>query len=978
MISAALWLAAALSRPVRCGADREAAGGSVPHIDGQSFTNTNCLMNVDNLFIEEGSVQARTEHGYGKRVRLLAGAWDRAWAARQALPATVVVGGETYYNSAPGQDCDRHGDHFRISRSSLETAVSVIQDQGGAVVIDDVLVVGLRPNNTAPHSRLLFIAGSEIYSNSSVEIDVMLSTAGISGSPLGVGPATGTGTDSVRPRHRVVLTSLDSVVTAQLVLEGEVPSVHWCRDTILSSITSYHDTCLDILSNSADKMVRFSGVLGQPCGPKKDLVVSPQTALEVKALSQFANKPFILSACGQTDRHVTVADSETEGSGEPGAGEADPGLLSCITSLYSAYKWRLPARAAEAPPPPHPRQKRWSLMNFLFGDDIDVTAINANIEKVTRNQKELLADEQTLLTNEHRLEQFVDVLFDKGENVDDQMNQLSDQLSLHSYMIERVNKAHTSNALQVRNLLTATEFYYRVLDLGEGAVTEVERIIGAMVGDGDCHQHAETDHLVCRRTHATLSLSLTGEVVSSSTGTLLGRRPVVTPNCLPRADATIMAKTGETFLYQGSSGNLVNPELGSVLTWDCATNGSRCKTAEGAYSDLVGPDRDRLHFITGDSGFWVGSSYSRRLSDSSGLTIDVKAGIPVHITASQFPIQAGKVRFTIKDVTDSHHRTVSTRKYVENIKFDRVDAAMGLAREIGDMKEFQQGRVDIDDLTYNELENVDPIIAHGISVKWVIGLVLGAVVLTLVCGIIIRWKYRKGVARAREPGIKYVASSSGGAGTVRAVPGTPPRRSGKRVKAGRGNQAAAHQTAAGQTSASPELVSLIAAGAAGAVAAHMQGSGQAQQPGSSGPAAASGAAVPAASLPTQAGPPAGSSSARTTIDRLLEDIKYRVRGSSVYCHFDLLGITCQQLAVRAVPELEDDPRLLPNYSAGIERWVTSRQITSGWVEFSFYDFIKVVGAVAPQPESEIAEITSIRLRESSIVIQRVRYPPPAQ
>ena len=935
MIAAVLWLAAALALPGRCGAGREAVGGSVPDIDGQEFTATNCLMNIDNLFIEEGSVQARTEHGFSKRLRLLAGAWDKVRAARRALPATVLVGDRTYYTSEPGADCNDYGDHFHVEKGGLAAAAALVRGQGGAVIIDDILVVGLTPNASTTHSRALFVVGSKIFSNSSSAVDEMLSEAGIGGVPLQLSPAAQVLLGETRFRQKVVITSVGGIATAQLVSEEELPAAHWCRDTILSTVTSYQDTCLDILSDNTNKMIRFSGILGQPRNMGQDITVNPKTALEIKAISQFTSRPFILSACGRTDRRILATDVEAEGSGGPDGGVVDPGLLGCAAALYSAHTWQRPALVRPAPPPPPTqRKKRWSLMGFLFGNDINVGEINSNIQKVTRNQEELLIDEQNLLNNEHKLETFVDVLFDKGEEVADQMNQLSDQISLHSYMIERVNQAHTNNAQQIRALLSVAEFYYRVLDLEEGVATEISKLTGAMVGGGDCHQHAETDHLVCRRTHATLSLTGAGEVVSSSTGTLLGRRPVITPNCLPRADATIMSKSGETFLYQGSSGNLVNPELGSVLPWDCATNASRCKTTEGAYTELTGPDRDRLHFIAGDRGFWVGSSYSRRLSDSKGGAIDVKAGIPVHLTAGQFPIQAGKTRYSIGDVTDIHHRTVLTRKYVENVQFDRVDAAMGLAREVGDLKDFKPGQVDIEDLTYNEIQEVDPIIAHGISLKWALGLSVSLIAVVLTCGIIVRWKYKEGIARARQPSMFYTAGAGGDGGAARAGPGIPPRRSDRR---------ATPNTGAGAPGF-PEATRLLPPTETTAPAAHIlhQDAGTVRQQASVGSATGGSAPASIAAPATQPGPsiafdrPANQEGDRDVV----------VLNSVVYCRADKASSWVRWLVRRAYPNLI--PQLAGRFEAGIERWVQDQNINTVWFGACCRDILTVLGRVDVQ------------------------------
>ena len=725
-------------------------------------------------------MQTQTQHGYGERLRLLAATWTTVFTARDSLPAAVIVGGSTYYTTNPSTDCSDFGDHFRINQASLAAAVTLLRDKGGFVVINDVEIVGLRPNKTAPLSRALYIIGNEIHKNSS-DIDDLLRAAGVGGLPLTLGETPDGEGEEVRVSQKIVISGDGGAVTARLADSGQHPQHYWCHSTLLNTTISYYDTCLSILSDSISKMVRFAGIMGVPLGLRSAVSVTPITTTEIKAFHRFSDKQFIMSACGQTNHRILMGEDGTEGSGEA---PVDPGLLGCLSSLHAAVTWGPAAPVSDVVTK---RVKRWSLMGFLFGDGMDVKQINQNLDTVTRNQEKLLTDEQTLLDNEHRIEQFVDVLFDANEGVMEQMLQLADQLSLHSYIMRRVNQAHTNNAQQIRSLLSVTELYYRVVDLGEGAEEEIHRVTEAMVGKGGCHQHSETDHLVCRHTHATLSVSTSGEAVSSGTGILMGRRPVVTPSCLQRADSTIMSWSGETFLYQGSSGNLVNPEQGSVVGWDCATNGSRCKTEDGAYTRLLGTDRERLHFIAGADGFWVGSSYGRRLSDSSGRAIDVSAGKPVHLNMTQFPVSAGKTRYTLQDVTDSHHRTVFTRKYVEKVDFERVSAAMDLAREVGDMREFEPSRVNIEDLSYTVLDPVDPILDYtGISWKWVLGLGLGLSCIFIVGGAVIRWRYKAAVARARVPHMQYRAiPGGGGGGTVQAVssvPARPPTPSRKQTK----------------------------------------------------------------------------------------------------------------------------------------------------------------------------------------------------
>ena len=765
-----LWLAATLTMAGQCGAEGETVGGSVPNIDGQTFTQANCLMNIDNLFVEEGSMQTRTQHGYGERLRLLAATWATVSAARDSLPAAVTVGGSTYYTTNPSTDCSDFGDHFRSNQASLAAAVTLLRGKGGFVVIDDVEIVGLRPNKTAPLSRALYIIGNEIHKNSS-DVEDLLRAAGVGGLPLTLGETPDGDGGEVRISQKIVISGDGGAVTARLAGSEQRPQQYWCHSTLLNTTISYYDTCLNILSDGIRKMVRFAGIMGVPLGLHSPVSITPITTTEIKAFHRFSDKHFIMAACGQTNHRILMGEDVAEGSGEA---PVDPGLLGCLSSLHAAIMWVPGAPVSDTVTK---RVRRWSLMGFLFGDSMDVKQINQNLDTVTRNQEKLLTDEQTLLENEHRIEQFVDVLFDANEGVMDQMLQLADQLSLHSYVMRRVNQAHTNNAQQIRSLLSVTELYYRVVDLGEGAEDEIHRITNAMVGKGGCHQHSESDHLVCRHTHATLSVSAGGETVSSGTGILMGRRPVVTPSCLPRADSTIMSWSGETFLYQGSSGNLVNPEQGSVVGWDCATNGSRCKTEDGAYTRLLGTNREKLHFIAGADGFWVGSSYGRRLSDSAGRAIDVSAGQPVHLNVTQFPVMAGKTRYTLQDVTDSHHRTVFTRKYVEKVDFERVSAAMDLAREVGDMREFEPGRVNIEDLSYTVLDPVDPILDYtGISWKWVLGLGLGLSCVFIVGGTVIRWRYRAAVARACVPHMQYQAVPGGGdGGTVRAVSSLPAR-----------------------------------------------------------------------------------------------------------------------------------------------------------------------------------------------------------
>ena len=971
MYRTVLLLATALASAGQCGATEGAARGSVPNIDGQTFTAANCLMNIDNLFVEEGSLQTKTQHNYGDRLVVLADTWSTVAAARAALPAITVTGGNAYYPSTAG--CSDYGDYFRIGPNSLKEAADLVRDHGGSVVIDDVEVVGLQPNSTAPHSRILYVIGNKIYSNAS-NIEQSLLAAGVSELSLVVNKSTSSEEGDLLSSHKVVITGTDGVVTAVLVTDKSLPPVCWCRNTLLSTTISYYDTCLNILSDGINKMIRFAGIMGEPLGLGEATVVTPVSAAEIKAFNKFADKHFVLAGCGKTNLRIIAGLAAGEGSGG-GGGAPDPGLLKCISSLYEAITWTPPSPAVK----PAARDKRWSVMSFLFGESFDVRQINDNVKTITRNQEKLLNDEQTLLENEHRISQFVDVLFAKDEDVMEQMIQITDQVSLHGYILRRVNRAHTGNAKQIRSLLSVTELYYRVVDLGEGVDVELSSLTDAMVGKGGCHQHSATDHLVCRRTHATLSVSNSGETVSSGTGVLLGRRPVVTPSCLPRSDATIMAWSGETFLYQGSSGNLVNPERGSVVGWDCATNGSRCKTENGAYTELSGVDRERLHFITGMDGFWIGSSYSRRLSDSEGSAIDVVAGKPVHLNVGQFPILAGKIRYTLQDVTDSHHRTVFTRKYVENVEFERVSAAMDLAREVGDMKEFDPDRVDIDDLTYNELDDVDPLlVSTGISWKWLLGLGLGLTAILLTGGIIIKWKFRAAVARARVPGMYFAAPTGGGdGGAVQAVhnpvhkPAVQPR---NLAKQGRGFR-----------SHSSERAKLLAA-AAGAGPAVLQKPILHVDPAQSrpGPAAQQGRpASPAhaygaaggdsandyANLPVGSGP-TGRQPARSTP-------AYDAREVRASLHeFNSCG---PGLIADARSDFADRPDVLQ----GVERWVKEKCANKSWdhIIFNREQFRAALYKVDAGPYTletyeHVASRVRTSLHDQNIAVRGITDPPP--